>query len=138
MTDTPGQAPQHWKRRELAGIPASLEALWTHRDERGWHYAVQLDERHANAQGFIHGGVLMTFLDHALSLLVWEASGRAVCSTIQLDSHFLEALRAPVFVELDANIVKQGRSLIFARGTLRVGDSKVMQANGVWRVQQPA
>ena len=138
MTETPREAPDHWQRREFKGIPASLEALWTHRDEDGWRYGLQLDARHANAQGFVHGGVLMTFLDHALSLLVWEASDRAICSTIQLDSHFLEALRPPVFVELDADILKQGRSMIFARGTLRAGDREVMQATGVWRVQQPA
>lgn len=137
MSEIPGKAPSHWTRREFKGIPDSLAALWTHRDEKGWHYGVQLDEGHANAQGFIHGGVLVTFLDHALSLLVWEASGRSICSTVQLDSHFLEALRPPAFVTLEADILKQGRSMMFARGTLRVDDRAVMQATGVWRVQQP-
>ena len=118
----------------MKGIPDSMEALWTRRDEDGWHYGLQLHSGHANAQGFVHGGVLMTFADHALSLLIWEASGRATCSTTQLDSHFLEAVRAPAFVELDAEILRQGRSLAFARGTLRVGDRAVMQATGVWRI----
>ncbi len=93
-----------------------------------------MDERHTNAQGFVHGGVLMTFADHALSLLVWEAAGRANCSTVQLDNHFLAAVRAPAFVELDAEILRQGRSMIFARCSLRIGDDVVMTANGVWRV----
>ena len=78
MTDIqPPPAP--WRRRELQGIPDSLEALWTRRGDEGWHYGLQLREGHANAQGFVHGGVLMTFMDHALSLLAWEASGRAAC-----------------------------------------------------------
>ncbi len=118
----------------MKGIPDSLEALWTRRDDEGWHYGLQLHEGHANAQGFVHGGVLMTFADHALSLLVWEAAGRADCSTVQLDSHFLEAVRAPAFVELDARILRQGRSMIFARGTLRIEERDVMHATGVWRV----
>ena len=46
-----GRAPDQWTRRELKGIPASLGALWTQRDENGWRYGVQLDESHANAQG---------------------------------------------------------------------------------------
>lgn len=133
MTDA-ATPPAPWKRRALQGIPDSLEALWTRRDDDGWHYGLQLHEGHCNAQGFVHGGVLMTFADHALSLLVWEASGRANCSTVQLDSHFLAAVRAPAFVELDAEILRQGRSMIFARGNLRIGDSAVMTANGVWRV----
>ena len=133
MTDfQPPPAP--WRRRELQGIPDSLEALWTRRDDDGWRYGLQLREGHANAQGFVHGGVLMTFMDHALSLLAWEASGRAACTTVQLDSHFLEAVRPPAFVELDAEILRQGRSMIFMRGTLRSDGSDIMQATGVWRV----
>jgi len=126
--------PAPWRRRELQGIPDSLEALWTRRGDEGWHYGLQLREGHANAQGFVHGGVLMTFMDHALSLLAWEASGRAACTTVQLDSHFLEAVRPPAFVELDAEILRQGRSMIFMRGTLRSDGSDIMQATGVWRV----
>jgi acyl-coenzyme A thioesterase PaaI-like protein len=131
----PGErAPQHWSRRELKGIPASLGAIWTHRDEDGWHYGVQLDESHLNAQGLIHGGVLMTFMDHGMSLLVWEAAGRTTSSTIQLDSHFLSPVRPPAFVELDGKILRQGRTLVFARGVLRVAGKDIMEATGVWSI----
>lgn len=121
----------------MKGIPASLEALWTRRDGDGFRYAVQLDERHTNAQGMIHGGVLMTFMDHALSLMVWEAADRAPCSTVHLDSHFLSAVRPPAFVEVDGKILRQGKSLIFARGVLRVEGRDVMEASGVWSVATP-
>ena len=123
-----------WKRREMKGIPASMGALWTRREEDGWRYAVQLDESHCNAQGFIHGGVLMTFMDHALSLMVWEVAERAMCATLHLDSHFLKGIRPPAFVELDGRILKQGRELAFARGVLRVGETAVMEATGVWSI----
>jgi acyl-coenzyme A thioesterase PaaI-like protein len=127
----------NWTRKEMKGIPASLGALWTRKDDSGWHYGVQLDESHANAQGLIHGGVLMTFLDHTLSLLVWEKSGRALCSTVHLDSHFLSAVHPPAFVELDGEILKQGRKLAFARGVLRVNGEPVMEGKGVWSIVPP-
>lgn len=127
-------APADWNRKAMKGIPASLGALWTRRDEDGWHYGVQLDESHCNAQGIIHGGVLMTFMDHALSLLVWEAADRALCSTIHLDSHFLSAVRAPAFVQLEGEILRRGSKLCFARGVLRVEGKAVMEASGVWSV----
>jgi acyl-coenzyme A thioesterase PaaI-like protein len=129
-----GQAPSHWTRREMKGIPASLGAVWTHRDDTGWHYAVQLDESHCNSQGFIHGGVLMSFMDHGLSLVIWEASGRAMTSTVHLDSHFLAAVRPPAFVELESQILRQGRNTIFARGILRVAGTEIMDATGVWSI----
>lgn len=127
-----------WTRREMKGIPASLGALWTRRDDSGWRYAVRLDESHANAQGMVHGGVLMTFLDHALSLLVWESSGRALCSTVHLDSHFLRAVQPPAFVELEGEILRQGRKLAFARGVLSVEGEPVMEGKGVWSLARPA
>lgn len=137
VADNPQQPGEHWQRRELQGIPASLGALWTHRDEDGWHYGVQLDESHLNAQGAIHGGSLMTFADHALSLYVWEATGRAQCATIHLDSHFLATVPPPVFVEIDAQILRQGKKLVFARATLRAGETDLMEVTGVWSVAPP-
>lgn len=128
-------APDGWTRRAMKGLPASIDnALFTQRDGDSWRYAIQLDKSHANAQGAIHGGVLMTFMDHALSLMIWEASGRAMCSTVHLDNHFLKAVRAPAFVELHGEIRKQGRSLAFARGVLRVDGVDVMEATGVWSI----
>ena len=128
------QISADWTRREMKGIPASLGALWTRREGDGWRYGVQLDASHANAQGQVHGGVMMTFMDHALSLLVWEASGRVPCSTVHLDSHFLRPVQPPAFAELDGEILRQGRSLSFARGVLRVDGREVMEATGVWSI----
>lgn len=129
--------PEQWTRREMKGIPASMEALWTQKTDSGWQYGVQLGPRHANAQGFVHGGVMMSFMDHALSLLVWEASERAFCNTIQLDNHFLSAVKPPAFLHLDGEITRAGRKLIFARGVLRWGENAVMEATGVWSVTRP-
>lgn len=130
-------APEGWTRKAMKGLPGAVEALWTKREGDTWRYAMQLDASHCNAQGMIHGGVLMTFVDHALSLMIWEASNRAMCSTVHLDSHFLKAVRAPAFVELDGKILKQGKSTAFARGTLRVDGVDVMEATGVWSIVQP-
>ena len=129
-----GVAPADWKRREMKGIPASLGALYTRRDDNGWRYAVQLDNSHANAQGFVHGGVLMTFMDHAMALLIWEATDRAMTSTVHLDSHFLASVRPPAFVECDGQILRRGKNLVFARGVLRVDGSDVFEATGVWSI----
>ena len=135
--NTHGEAPAGWTRKAMKGLPGAIDALWTKRDESGFRYAIQLDASHCNAQGMVHGGVLMTFVDHALSLMIWEASCRAMCSTVHLDSHFLKAVRAPAFVELDGKILKQGKNTAFLRGTLRVDGVDVMEATGVWSIVQP-
>ena len=129
--------PEGWKRREMKGIPASMEALCTRKTDSGFQYALQVDQRHANAQGILHGGVLMSFLDHGMSLVIWEATDRAFCSTVHLDSHFLAAVKPPAFVVLDPEIIRQGKKLVFARGTLRVDGEAVMEGTGVWSVTRP-
>jgi len=59
--------------------------------------------------------VLMAFADHGLSFLAWEAAERAHCTTIQLNTHFLDAVKP-------ANSSNCGRSdaanagLVFMRG----------------------
>ncbi len=121
----------------MKGIPASLGSLHMRRDDIGWHYAVQLDESHANVQGVVHGGVLMTFLDHAASLVIWESTDRALCSTVHLDTHFMAAVKPPAFVECDFKILRRGKRLVYARGELLVDGEVVVQANGVWSIAYP-
>lgn len=124
----------NWQRKEMPGIPASINALWTQKVDGQYRYGLLVDDTHVNAQGFIHGGVLMTFLDHALSLKVWEAAERKPCTTIQLDTHFLSAVRPGQFITLEAQLLKQGKSLVFMRGVLMAADKAVAEAKGVWSV----
>lgn len=137
MSDEKLPGEEGWKRKEFPGIPASLGALWSRRDDDGnWCYAVRLDESHANAQGVVHGGVFMTFIDHAMSLLLWELSGRGMCVTVHLDCHFLNAVKPPAFLELDMSVSKEGKNLIYARAVVRDKDKPVVEANGVWSVRR--
>ena len=137
MTDHTQGSPADagWTHRAFT-MPDVLDKVWCRKREGGWDYAVSLDARHANHFGIAHGGALMTFMDHGMSLLLWEATGRARCSTVQLDNHFLHAVQVPAFVELDAEITRRGERLIFARGRLRVGEVIVMESTGIWSVHR--
>ncbi len=126
-----------WTRREFRGIPASMGALWTRQDEQGWHYGARLDESHANVQGVVHGGVLMTFIDHVMSLLLWELSGRGQVVTVHMDTHFLNALKPPAFVELEPVITREGKNTVFARARVMQGDTPIVEASGVWNIRRP-
>ena len=128
--------PEGWKRREFRGIPGSLDALWTRRVGESWRYGLKLDAGHANAQGMVHGGVLMTFIDHAMSLMLWELSGRGQCVTVHLDCHFLNALQPPAFVEIDMQVTKEGKNTVFARGLVRHGETAIVEATGVWSIKR--
>ena len=103
-----------------------------------WLYGLLTGPEHANGNGVVHGGVLMAFADHGLSFLAWEAAERAPCTTIQLNTHFLDAIRPGEFIELRGEVTRRTRGLIFVRGGIvahhaeRVRD--VGAVDGIWRV----
>ena len=132
--DRTDPAAQGWRAMKGGALPAGIGVPWSKRDGAGWRYGLVTTEAHRNVQGVIHGGILMSFADHGLSLLVWEAAKRQPCTTIQLNTHFLAAVRPGDFVELTGEVTRATRSLVFVRGLLSVGGRDVAAADGIWRV----
>jgi uncharacterized protein (TIGR00369 family) len=132
---TPFDPAAHgWKSRTFEGFFGLVGPLWTKKEGEGWAYGFLAEPRHANGAGVVHGGMLATMLDHALSIVGWEAQGRKRCVTIQLDTHFLGAVMPGQFVEARGRIVKSTRSLVFVQGSLWVADEEVATATAVLKV----
>ena len=108
--------------------------FWSRRTGDNLRYGVLAEPRHTNYRGVVHGGLLLTFADHALGMAVWEQIGRVPAATIQLDMQFVDAVRPGDFVELDADIVRATRSVVFVRGSLTVAERSIAMASGVWKI----
>lgn len=83
-----------WGERRGMGFSALVGPLWSRREGDGWAYGLLTGEQHANQAGLVHGGLLATLMDQALSAVAWEALQRQPCVTVQLDTHYL-ALPVP-------------------------------------------
>ena len=127
-------ATQGWRPMRNGALPAGIGFPWAKRLDDGWRYGLLTTPEHTNPQGALHGGILMTFADHGLSLLAWEAANRAPCTTIQLNTHFLAVVRPGDFVELRGEITRATLGLVFVRGKLLVGERDVAAVDGIWRV----
>jgi uncharacterized protein (TIGR00369 family) len=127
-------ATQGWRQMRSAALPAGIGIPWSKRSDNAWRYGLLTTPDHANPQGVLHGGVLMAFADHGLSLIAWEAAHRAACTTIQLNTHFLAVVRPGEFVELRGEVTRATLGLVFIRGLLSVGDRDVAATDGIWRV----
>jgi uncharacterized protein (TIGR00369 family) len=79
---------------------------------------MELEERHVNLQGFVHGGMLAILADTACGLSVRSAMepGR-LHITADLDIHFLAPAK-PGRILGHGNAVKVGRSLAFAETSI--------------------
>lgn len=128
-----------WKPRSAAnGFSELVGAFWSRRDGDTWRYAALPDERHVNNRGVVHGGMLLTFADHALGLAIWERIGRRPSATAQLNFHFVDAAQPGEFLEMDAEIVHTSRSMVFVRGTIRAEARVVAAADGIWKILGPS
>jgi len=109
-------ADDGWRELNEWPLPGQIAQFWSRRVEETWHYGILTDASHANGNGVVHGGVLMTVADHALSFLAWNAAERQPCTTIQLNTHFLDAIHPGEFVEVRGQITRRTRGLVFVRG----------------------
>jgi acyl-coenzyme A thioesterase PaaI-like protein len=127
-------ALQGWRLMRGGAMPAGIGLPWSKRSGDEWRYGFLTGPEHVNPQGVLHGGMLMTFADHGLSMLAWEAAQRAPCTTIQLNTHFLAAVTPGDFVELRGEVTRATKGLVFVRGVMAVGDRDVAAVDGIWRV----
>jgi len=125
-----------WKKLSVEGFFSTIGPLWARRAADTWEYGLQVQSQHHNGIGIAHGGMLMTLMDQAVSLIAWSAAGRIPCATIQLDTHFVAPAQAGDFIIAQAEVTRQTSSLIFLRGTLSVGGQIIMTAQGVMKVMR--
>src|SRR5580765_2060556 len=70
-------------------------------------------DKHMNAAGGVHGGLLMTFADVAMSRTSRLVSGAKSCSTVSVSCDFVSAGRLGDLIEIRVRVTRQTRTLIF-------------------------
>lgn len=134
MEHTKNGLTDGWKPRERAGFIGLAGPLWTRREGDAWAYGVMAEEQHLNPAQIVHGGALVTLMDHAISTVAWEASERRPCVTLQLDSQFLAAVRCGQFMEARAQVLRKTQSILFMQGQVTVSGQPVLTAQALMKV----
>lgn len=128
---------QGWTQRALPGFIGTAGPLWTRSENGAWAYGILCGPQHLNPAGVVHGGMLMTLMDHAISTVAWQACERAPCITVQLDTHFAGAVKAGEFAQARAEVAHRTRGLIFMRGSVTAQGRLVVSAQGILKVMAP-
>ncbi len=97
-------------------------------------FRMQVCAHHLNIQGRTHGGMLASLLDNALGWTVMNVEQGRPCVTVQLGIQYLAASKLGDMIEARSRIVRRTRTLVFAEGTLSVGDTDIAVASGVWKI----
>ena len=127
-----------WKRRTLPGFAGLVGPLWTRREPSSTYaslvFGLLAGAEHLNPAQRVHGGLLATLSDHALSAIAWEASGRRPCVTVQLDTRYVAAACSGEFLECRGRVVRATGSLVFVDGQVTVDDRIVVTASALLKV----
>lgn len=118
-----------WRKHAQRGFMGLVGPLWSRREANRYVFGVLVTQEHVNPAGMIHGGMITSLLDQSVSTAVWEATGQQPCVTVQLDTHFVAAVRPGAFIEAHSHIVRQTSTLVFVRAELSVASEIV--ATGV-------
>ncbi|TAM03873.1 MAG: PaaI family thioesterase [Paraburkholderia sp.] len=98
--------------------------------------AVRVKAAHTNPLGIAHGGMLLTLADGTLGIYLSQAPhaqrGAHVTVTTTLNSEFLSAAHVGDWLEAHARVRRNGRRIVFAECTLRVGEREVLHTSGTF------
>jgi len=95
-------------------------------------FGLQTGPEHANPNGVLHGGVLMSFADTVMGTAVYFQRGN--CATVSLNTEFVGNVEPGAWIDAKVEITKMTKSLAFVRGTLTCGDEVLLSASGIWKL----
>lgn len=106
--------------------PANLLATWNgcgfyrlvgmevlRADDDGSEFRIEIEDRHLQAYGTAHGGVLAGLIDAAMGLAILARVPDRGCATVELKVNFL-APAAPGLLSAQGRVVSQGRRTVVA------------------------
>ena len=99
----------------------------------GLELALRIDERHVNARGFAHGGVLAALADVALGYAASSSQdppARLITASLTID--FAGAVQAGEVVIARVDVHRVGRRIAFANCYLSSDDRRVVHARAVF------
>ncbi len=91
-------------------------------------------EKHMNASGSVHGGMLMSFLDVAMSRSTRLGTGAQRLSTVALTTDFVGPGRLGEVIEARVRITRRTRTIVFLSAELVTGERLLVTATGLWKI----
>jgi uncharacterized protein (TIGR00369 family) len=121
-----------WTIIKPIGFGELVGPLWRRGDG---HFGFVVEQKHLNFADIVHGGMLTTLADQAMGMTAQRATGGKPHATIELNIHFVGAVRLKEFVEAHCEIVRLTRAIVFMQCKLLVGARAVANATGIWKIR---
>jgi uncharacterized protein (TIGR00369 family) len=123
-----------WKPDHEVGFMQFAGPVWRRHEGQELRLGLLTASQHANRNGVVHGGVILALADHGLGMVSLDRTGRPRQATISLNVQFVSPCALGDFIEVEAEIIRQTRTIVFLRGVLRAGTRVIATAEGIWKI----
>jgi acyl-coenzyme A thioesterase PaaI-like protein len=124
-------APEGWVMQTSTGHFGETAGPYYFRtDPQTSGVAFFSEPRHANMQGVVHGGALLTLADMSLFDICFRSIGKFRAVTVTLNSEFLGAGPVGAFIEASGELLRAGKTMLFCRGLITAKGAPVMSYSG--------
>jgi uncharacterized protein (TIGR00369 family) len=137
MSEPPAGLPPGAEVASTAGYNLHIGPLYRLPEEgSGWdgRFAFIAVEKHMNSAGTVHGGMLMSFMDVAMSRTSRLVSGASRCSTVSLTTDFVGPGRLGDMIEARIRVTRCTRTMVFLSGEIVSGDRTLLVGTGLWKI----
>jgi uncharacterized protein (TIGR00369 family) len=132
-----------------AGLPADAEIVsrggfnlfagpfWrlaSDADGMGARFAFIAEPKHMNGSGSVHGGLLMTFADVAMSRTARLATGTESCNTLAFTADFVGPGKLGDRIEAAVRVTRRTRTMVFQSADIVAAGRTLMVATGLWKI----
>lgn len=123
-----------WERVPLQTFSATIDPVYTRFVAGAREVAMLTGPAMANNRAdTVHGGALMTFADIALGIGAVDAIGSPNCATVQLNFHFVRAVKVGQQVICAPHVVRRTGRLVFLRGLFEADGEVAGSADGIFQ-----
>jgi uncharacterized protein (TIGR00369 family) len=146
MTSTPvapellEAIPTGYDRLEQTGYLGWLDGIWIRRHTDRAETILLPLEHHANPNGYVHGGVILSLLDFTLGVTAEVALRQPSDmhpATVSLTTHFIGGASGRDLLHCAAEVLKQTRSFSFVEGRITSGGEVIATASAVFKNPNP-
>lgn len=108
----------------------------TSEDGKDWVRGFLAQDKHCNAAGIVHGGMLMTFADIFISRAVMAVADPPFV-TLRMGCDFISPAFNGSWIEGRAQVTKRGREIVFLEGQITSRGKTVMNVTSQFKILRP-
>jgi acyl-coenzyme A thioesterase PaaI-like protein len=125
---------QNWTLDPMDGFLHHVGGLWVRQTTGQDEFGFWAQDIHANRNGVVHGGMLMTFIDRAFGQVARLRAGAPRGSTVNLSVNFTAPMQLGQFASLTPKVTHVTARTAFMEGTVFCDGAVIASAQGVWRL----